>query len=44
MDGQRKLTTVADSAVDPVTLEIIRGGLRSVQSEMEVLISGIPSF
>ncbi len=26
------------SGVDPVTLEIIRGGLRAVQSEMEVLI------
>jgi N-methylhydantoinase B len=35
---QRNASLMAGSGVDPVTLEIIRGGLRAVQSEMEVLI------
>jgi N-methylhydantoinase B len=37
MAEQRSAALMAGS-VDPVTLEIIRGGLRAIQSEMEVLI------
>ncbi len=41
-DGRGAVTGGADGAaaagVDPVALEIIRGGLRAIQSEMEVLI------
>ena len=38
MAQQRSASLMSGSGVDPVTLEIIRGGLRAVQSEMEVLI------
>ncbi|MBN9490373.1 MAG: hydantoinase B/oxoprolinase family protein [Alphaproteobacteria bacterium] len=38
MAQQRSASLMTGSGVDPVTLEIIRGGLRAVQSEMEVLI------
>jgi N-methylhydantoinase B len=38
MAQQRSTSLRTGSGVDPVTLEIIRGGLRAVQSEMEVLI------
>ena len=38
MAQQRDWAVMTASGVDPVTLEIIRGGLRAVQSEMEVLI------
>ena len=40
MDDGRGVTGQGEGAtgVDPVALEIIRGGLRAIQSEMEVLI------
>ncbi|MBX6372949.1 MAG: hydantoinase B/oxoprolinase family protein [Acetobacteraceae bacterium] len=41
MDDVRSAPAARDegrAGVDPVTLEIIRGGLRAIQSEMEVLI------
>src|SRR5690348_17529295 len=38
MAQQRNASLMTGSGVDPVTLEIIRGGLRAVQSEMEVLV------
>ena len=38
MAQHRSAALMTGSGVDPVTLEIIRGGLRAVQSEMEVLI------
>ena len=36
--AQPRSANLMTGAVDPVTLEIIRGGLRAIQSEMEVLI------
>ena len=36
--AEPRSATLLTGAVDPVTLEIIRGGLRAIQSEMEVLI------
>src|SRR5262245_56008290 len=36
--AQQRGAGLLSNAVDPVTLEIIRGGLRAIQSEMEVLI------
>lgn len=36
--AEQRSATLLTGAVDPVTLEIIRGGLRAIQSEMEVLI------
>lgn len=36
--AEPRRATLLTGAVDPVTLEIIRGGLRAIQSEMEVLI------
>src|SRR5919198_5522002 len=36
--AQQRSATLMKNTVDPVTLEIIRGGLRAIQSEMEVLI------
>ena len=36
--AQQRPANLLAGTVDPVTLEIIRGGLRAIQSEMEVLI------
>ena len=36
--AEQRSAALMTGAVDPVTLEIIRGGLRAIQSEMEVLI------
>ena len=38
MAERRSAAAILKSGIDPVTLEIIRGGLRAIQSEMEVLI------
>ncbi|MBM3650253.1 MAG: hydantoinase B/oxoprolinase family protein [Alphaproteobacteria bacterium] len=36
--AQQRSAALLTEGVDPVTLEIIRGGIRAIQSEMEVLI------
>jgi hypothetical protein len=36
--AEPRSASLLSNTVDPVTLEIIRGGLRAIQSEMEVLI------